>query len=542
MLRTLSVKTQLIGMLICVVVLLCSFAIVVWIASGSISSAAQGMGLGKDLVSEIAAPPMTVIEAELTVLQLQDARTEDTPGLLAKLAELKNDYDFHLESWGKETLDPDVKKALFGEQKQTADAFWKIALGEFSQAIEQGDTTRAKSLAADTQQVYLAHRVAAEGTLNVAQRYATEQLKQLNTTSSQVRWLVLVLAGGGALLATIVMALVAREIMRRLGGEPLLMLEAAQRIASGDLTVQLKGVGGDNASLLAAIANMQNALRMTITRSRDVAVQVADAAATLTEHSRQVSQSSTQQSEAASAMAASMEDVTVSISHVADGAENARTLAEEAGALSHEGGALVQRTISEIRNVSDMVARSSEVIQKLGAQSEQISGIVSAIKDIADQTNLLALNAAIEAARAGEQGRGFAVVADEVRKLAERTTASTLEIASTIQAIQQGTQEAVLGMNAGTRQVREGVSKASLAGDSMTRIEQGTGQVLNAVHEISSALTKQRAANSEISTNVERIAHMTEENSAAVGQVFQAAQNLEQLASALRASVENFRV
>lgn len=542
MIRTLGVKAQLMAMLGGIVILLSAFSIVVWIATGAIAAAANGMGRGKDVVSDIATPPLTVLEAELTVLQLQDARPEDVPGLLAKLSELKSAYDFQFEFWGKETLDPDLKKSLFEEQKASGDAFWKLALGEFVDAMQRDDRVRAKALAADMQQTYLAHRVAAEGTLNVAQRYANAQLDSLNSTATHARWWVLGLSVGGAALGALLMGLVIREIMRRLGGEPLHMLEAANRIARGDLTIQVDCQNSAAQSVLAAISDMQSALKATITHSRDVAIQLSDASKALAENACQVTRSSAQQSEATATMAASMEQVTVSISHVADSADNARALAAKAGAASTDGGIQVKETICEIGRIAETVSGTSEVIRSLGAQSEQISSIVNVIKDIADQTNLLALNAAIEAARAGEQGRGFAVVADEVRKLAERTTASTKQISDTIHAIQESTFSAVERMSSGSQQVSEGVEKASRTGESMRYIERETTQVIDAVEEISSALIEQRSASAEISRNVEKIARMTEENSAAVDEVSLAAQHLEKLAADLRASVDHFRI
>ncbi|MEI7431155.1 MAG: hypothetical protein WCL27_11935, partial [Betaproteobacteria bacterium] len=194
----LSVKSQLVGMLAGIVLLLISFALVVWIAVGSISTAADSMGQGKDVVADILPPPLYVLEAELTVLQLQEAKTADVAPLLEKLLALKKDYDDRNAYWEKEALDPSVKKVLLGEQKQAADGFWKLVLGDFVAAVKQGDTVRARQLSGEISKFYIAHRGGVDNTVKVASTYAENTLKGLQDTSGQVRWLVLMMAGGGA--------------------------------------------------------------------------------------------------------------------------------------------------------------------------------------------------------------------------------------------------------------------------------------------------------------------------------------------------------
>jgi methyl-accepting chemotaxis protein len=500
------------------------------------------MGQGKDVVADILPPPLYALEAEFTVQEMADAKPEDVGPLLARLAKLKQDYDERNAFWQGQALDPAVKAALLGDQKRLADDFWKLALGDFAGAVKARDAARVQQLAGDLRKSYLAHRNAVDATVKIASAYADGTAASLQETSEHARWLVFALAGGGALVAALTMIAVIREILRRLGGEPLDMQAVAHRVADGDLTVSMAVAAGDDTSLAASIAQMQGNLRDAINQSRLAAEGVADAARSLAASSQQVSTSSEQQSQAAASMAASVEQVTVSIAHVSQSAADASGLAGETGKLSSEGKRLVQDTVDEINKIAASVERASAVIQTLGEQSSQISSIVSVIKEIADQTNLLALNAAIEAARAGEQGRGFAVVADEVRKLAERTTASTQEIATMIEAIQQGTQNAVREMAEGTAQVGEGVQMAARTGDSMVRIEQATGRVLAAIEDISNALREQSAASGQIAGNVEKIAEMTEENSAAVGVVFDSANRLERLSGNLKETVGRFRV
>jgi methyl-accepting chemotaxis protein len=234
--------------------------------------------------------------------------------------------------------------------------------------------------------------------------------------------------------------------------------------------------------------------------------------------------------------------MTVSINLVNDSAKTAHALADDARQMSINGAKHVQETVGEMNTIAGSVESSTQVVRRLGEQSQKISGIVGVIREIADQTNLLALNAAIEAARAGEHGRGFAVVADEVRKLAEKTATSTQEIAAMIGEIQQGTRTAVKQMEEGSAQVATGVTVAGATGTAMTSIEAGAGKVLTAVDEISSALQEQAVAANQISQGVEKIAQMTEENSAAVNAVSQSAGELQKLAASLKANVGRFRL
>jgi methyl-accepting chemotaxis protein len=270
--------------------------------------------------------------------------------------------------------------------------------------------------------------------------------------------------------------------------------------------------------------------------------QVAHTASQLSASSKQVADGSQHQSEATSAMASAVEEMTVSIDQVSDNAQKARDASLLSGDMSAQGGEVIQDAVLEMGKIEESVKGFFNIIQSLEQKSNEISAIVNVIKEIADQTNLLALNAAIEAARAGEQGRGFAVVADEVRKLAERTGKSTQEIAAMIEKIQSGTREAASSIENGVTRVSSGVALANKAGESITQIKHEAAQVVQVVSDISDALKEQSMASNDIAKNVERIAQMTEENNAAVLQSAAAANHLEQLATALHSSISHFKI
>ncbi len=354
------------------------------------------------------------------------------------------------------------------------------------------------------------------------------------------RNVALSLAGLGMLV--VVATWITRDLLRELGGEPAYAAEIAERIADGDLSFTVKARAGDAHSLLASIGRMQRALVALIGGIQDSAAKVSSAAVQLSAAARQVMEASQQQSDSASSMAAAVEQMTVSIGQVADGAAEADRTAAESGGLAVQGAQVVQSAASEIHVIADSVGRTGELMETLGKQTAQITMVVNVIREIADQTNLLALNAAIEAARAGEQGRGFAVVADEVRKLAERTATSTKEIGAMVDSIQRSTEEALESMVAGRVRVETGVALASDAGAAITKVQSSADKVVGAVADIANALQEQRIASTQIAQSVERIALMTEESNAATGQIADATAHLDELAQSLEEMTQRFRL
>ena len=340
---------------------------------------------------------------------------------------------------------------------------------------------------------------------------------------------------------TLALFLVGRNIVSTLGGDPQYAKEITRRIAAGNLSTEVTCAPGDKDSLLAGMKEMQDTLRKMIGEIISGAGRLESAAGELLSASEEVAMRSRQQSESASAMAAAVEEMTVSIDQVSHNANEAHGISQEAGEVSERGTTIIQNAASEMRNISAAVQSSSKIIEELGQQSDQITSIVNTIREIADQTNLLALNAAIEAARAGEQGRGFAVVADEVRKLAERTSLSTTEIAGMVGKIQNGTRSAVASMEAGVTQASKGVDLANEAGQSIVSIRDGAMRVVAVVNDISSSIREQSAASSDIAKNIEHIAQMSEESAQAVDNTTQAARHLQELSASLHSAVSRFK-
>jgi methyl-accepting chemotaxis protein len=285
------------------------------------------------------------------------------------------------------------------------------------------------------------------------------------------------------------------------------------------------------ARLRASFADIQRSAAQMATISGEVAQTASD-----------IAENSQTQGDASSGMAAAIEELTVSISMVATQANEATQHTQTSRDRADQGAGVILATVGSIETIAEAVRAASTRIEALRTDSQSISAMANIIREIADQTNLLALNAAIEAARAGEQGRGFAVVADEVRKLAERTAASTQQISELLAQMQGSAEHAVGSMAQAVREVDAGVDNATRAGHSIGEIKQGSDTVVGAVEEISAAVREQSAASTAISQRVEQIAQMSERNTAAAADTAQAVQRMRDMSHEIAQALAAYKV
>jgi methyl-accepting chemotaxis protein len=249
-----------------------------------------------------------------------------------------------------------------------------------------------------------------------------------------------------------------------------------------------------------------------------------------------------EQNEMITQISAAVEEMSASVVGVASNSAAAAKSAANSGDVAVRGGDVVSQTIAGMETISTAVNSTSESVTELGKRGEQIGAIIEVINDIADQTNLLALNAAIEAARAGEHGRGFAVVADEVRKLAERTTIATQEVSESIRLIQNETGDAVSQMSEGTKQVCEGVEKATMAGESLEQIVAGAEEVRVMIESIAATAEEQSAVAEQISQSIQNVSSVSNQVGEGTAQAAQAGEQLSIKAEQLLGLIGKFQV
>jgi methyl-accepting chemotaxis protein len=347
-----------------------------------------------------------------------------------------------------------------------------------------------------------------------------------------------------SLIAVLTGTALGLAVSRKLSRALVAVAARAKAIAAGDLSggeiaVLTRDEMGD---LTAAVNEMQSQLRELLRKIEGDARTLAGATDEISAASTQAAQGAGAQSEQIGHIATAMQEMSSTVVEISGSSGRAADAAQKAAHLARQGGGIVEQALASMRSLAESITAMTGKLDELGKSSDRIGNVVKLIDDIADQTNLLALNAAIEAARAGEQGRGFAVVADEVRKLAERTTKATKEIAGMIGEVQVETKTAVEGMQAGTQQIQTGLDITAQAGSSLSEIITAAQQAGDMVTQIATAITEQSSASEEIRSSVELIARITRESTAGAEQSAKASQDLSGLALELQRLVSRFKL
>ncbi|MEF8746288.1 MAG: methyl-accepting chemotaxis protein [Candidatus Accumulibacter propinquus] len=500
----------------------------------------QRIVLYKDLVADILPPPNYIIESYLTTLQLSDPdRRTERETLLARLGQLRTDYDTRHKFWLEQQLPESIKTRFLNDAHKASIRFFEIVDQQFLPAVNAGDESAVRTSLKQLEVQYAEHRKAIDDVVSLSTR---EQEEVEALTAAGLRddlWVLLAVflfSGGVAAAGNY---LFSRSLLKGIG-------EAKRRLgdlASGDLAPQtsVSRRADEIGELLRSIDATGEKLAQTVRQIRAAAETLSASAMRLSQTIAGVADGTHRQNSAVSAMVTTVEQMSSGISVMAAQADAAKSKVQQAGTRCDQGSTEISTTATVVERLATDVQETADSMRRLGEHSREISGIVGVIREIADQTNLLALNAAIEAARAGEQGRGFAVVADEVRKLAERTAQSTDRIAAMITQIQSGVEGAAKGMSEGSDRARISIDTVRSARTTMDDIAAETRLLVSDMQAIAQGLDVQRQGSGDIALAVERMASGAEENSTAALQVSATANELANTARQLREAVQFLR-
>ncbi|MDD5435395.1 MAG: methyl-accepting chemotaxis protein [Nitrospira sp.] len=345
----------------------------------------------------------------------------------------------------------------------------------------------------------------------------------------------LIAMGLGALVAMYITTSITRPLSNA--------VDVSNSIAKGDLSVNIKVDSEDETGqLLTSMNNMADNLKKVIGDIKSTSDNVASASEQLSASSAQMSKGVVEQSDRSTQIATAATEMSQTVNEIAKNTSTIAHSANETAKVAREGETIVEKSIVEVQEIAETVKESTSLMVSLSGRSKQIGDIVNVINEIADQTNLLALNAAIEAARAGEQGKGFAVVADEVRKLSERTAKATSEIGSMIGLIQGEIEKTVSSMEGVSRKVGVGVDFSFQAGDALRKIVGSVNDLQSMVQQIASATEEMSTTSEEISKDIMTVANVSKETSSGSEQIANASSDLAYLATKLTDIGKQFKV
>lgn len=383
---------------------------------------------------------------------------------------------------------------------------------------------------------------AGEAYMEFSKRAAQEGIKAQEAAYGIERNLMLLACLLAVLLGVVLAIVIVRDLLRTLGAEPAQLSAAASQVAGGNMRAIAGVAAAAPGSVMASLGEMQRSLASLIGEVRHSAQTISGAAVELSQATEQASAGVVTQKQEVDQVATAIHEMAATVQEVARNSEHAAEAAASADQHARIGEATARQSVEQIRHLAKQVSGSADAMGRLKTESEQIGGVLDVIRSVAEQTNLLALNAAIEAARAGEAGRGFAVVADEVRNLAKRTQDATLEIQALIEGLQRIAEEAAHTMGACRELTEETVAGVDETGSAVVDITRRIAEIQQMMQQIATAAEQQSAVAEEISRSVTRVRSVADLSATSAEQSAASSVELARLGGALTQQVGRFAI
>ena len=498
---------------------------------------------GKDMIADILPPPQYIIESYLVTLQLSEAGDRaEQERLIESFKTLKEEYDKRHAFWLKEKLDDELSEVFLRQAHPQAVNFYNIAFNEYIPAVKKSDKDAVAQARARMKAAYTLHRGAIDKVVAlVSKRNAADEADaKARIQSASLLLLVILVASLGAAVA--VATVIMRVLLARLGGEPEYAVKIAHVIAACNLNIDIETRLGDKTSLLAAMKTMQGSLALIIGNVNNSVHKLAQASTQLAETAASSAGQGEEMSSTVVEITSTMEELSASSTQIAENSTSVVDIANQTWENSKKGSDAMQQLLGLMGDIRADNQNSLKEIIELGAKSKEISKVMEIINAIADQTKLIAFNAALEAASAGESGKRFSVVASEIRRLADSVTDSTSEIEGKIQEIQGSISRLVLTSEKGTVTIAAGMEASINTSHNLGNLVDAASKTSGAAQQISLSTQQQKTASSQVVLALREIVSASAHTAQSIRSITEIGNEMNQMSHELSRLVKQFKL
>ena len=545
MLNSISIKSKLLYSSLFVAAVMSAILVTSYFVTNSIKIKGEkydAIILSKDLIADILPPPEYIIEAKLVTHLMIEATPAELPALKEKLKVLQKDYDARQEYWLKSPLEKKAKELLLRSSKEPAEQFFSVTNGEFLAAIDAGDKQKATEISIQKlKPLYEAHRKAIDDLVVIANDYVVVDEKEANTMLQNGTVTMTLVGMGGLSITIILLLLVSKGIVGKLKR----IENSVKDLESGDgdLTKRLNIDGQDEIKCVGdLIDKFTDKTREIISKAQSLAIDGASTSEELLTTSHAIGVRVEETSQAVIQTSSDITPIKQTAQESANELEHASIEIQQAADTLSSAQISITKTLGKVQQNSQAELEFTAKLLRLNAEASQVQNILGTINDIANQTNLLALNAAIEAARAGEHGRGFAVVADEVRKLAERTQTSLTETNATINIITQSINELCDEMQKNTESEQEVLNEAPITEKAIKDVGLAIARSVSTSKTVAEKALFISSQIGEVAHKIQRVEEVSLLNSKSVEEIVEAIIHLNSINANILGEMRTFKV